>query len=1220
MHENYIDTLIDILKSPLSKDDFEEVMGRAIPVLYTQWNEEGFDNLSSDHYLELLTLLRRKIVGFIKQGELIDNNYINLYFLFREANIHNDEETQNLIQLLEKTYQEYREDQKEKFIFAHLLFVLTFLNGDTQRALRVFLSEHLYFDGVSYDSMNKNGEMLKSFLTSHRIVFEEVSEILAYGLDKENFIHRSPHQRHSAMIWMLRFFWQIDGYMNHNGWRSVIYPKLLDLFHFYLSDNNAIETVMHLHFLMSHLYMNSAQTQEEFRQFNDEVEIKGSEYNRQWGECAGLEKAKFANHGEKTKIALIKDRIVRNSPSKVEFSLLRQLLNNEEFTKAYTITIYTLSIVEKSLDDQTLINELRELGIIVKESATETLNYSSTYQSHLLRALAVREDMQCEGIDIMIAATNNFPEVSFLFSTLSVPTQMYWSHGNFQYDVIGIDQKITHFAIPKDAASKYMSFLVEHSQETNNPLIESARIQTERTKFPSNSFVLGTIGRLIKLNSEQYLESIREIMDRNPQTIYLACGLGDDHTLKEKVKRMGLEDRFYFPGFVDPHLYGHIIDLYLDTFPLPSGESLTEYAEKGKPYLLMIDYDALNDTLRIEHDRFVRIHGKARPFAFSQKDYIEVANYLISNGEALEKVAQYIRAEYVDKKPGSSAYYRQEIENYGAKGFVNLLEQSARKKEKDALLQMARKQEEDKKALFEAGVKKYRSEFEKVVSESTDKNGIDINRMLFTLSTGLLEKRMYLNYFLAEYYFKSKNTEQAKIFVDRAWLFSRFDTNILPLYLQIHESLQDYEAIREAYKRLGMEEAKMRNIANAISYFNQWHYVEAMYRKADIYRYDFDIIDAIERMAEPYRFTHEPVPKKVEGKTKIAFLVFGLSHANSSLIKSNKLYFKHLDMESNRVEIFVIDSKKEVTNRIEAMGHIFEFQRLGCRVHLFEDRVNKVEKLLEISKSIYDFGADILMTGAAMAEMEHAFVIATQPAPKTVGFLLGPPEQFCYPFMDEIVGYSYHPLFDAPVKKSAYQQSTYAKTKSNRSIKYSDLGIPESATVLISSGRHTKFQNADYWKAIVDILIEYSHSYYLVVGIEFDQVSDYIDERIKERIVFLGWVNNPQEYLMVSDIVLDTYPSGGGYTVADAMSLGIPVVVFENDFLKKFNQNDWSVAYELANIPALTVKRGNFSLFKELLSRLIKDEALRADLGQKCKHYFDTYMSDEFYVSHIFDK
>jgi hypothetical protein len=35
------------------------------------------------------------------------------------------------------------------------------------------------------------------------------------------------------------------------------------------------------------------------------------------------------------------------------------------------------------------------------------------------------------------------------------------------------------------------------------------------------------------------------------------------------------------PGWVDAHVYGYCIDLYLNTFPLSGGESIMEHAAKG---------------------------------------------------------------------------------------------------------------------------------------------------------------------------------------------------------------------------------------------------------------------------------------------------------------------------------------------------------------------------------------------------------------------------------------------------------------------------------------------------------------------------------------------------------------------------------------------------------------------------------------------------------------
>ena len=50
---------------------------------------------------------------------------------------------------------------------------------------------------------------------------------------------------------------------------------------------------------------------------------------------------------------------------------------------------------------------------------------------------------------------------------------------------------------------------------------------------------------------------------------------------------MDLLDRFYFVGYVDSALYGHIIDIWLDSFPLEQGESRIEYVAKGGVALVL---------------------------------------------------------------------------------------------------------------------------------------------------------------------------------------------------------------------------------------------------------------------------------------------------------------------------------------------------------------------------------------------------------------------------------------------------------------------------------------------------------------------------------------------------------------------------------------------------------------------------------------------------------
>jgi glycosyltransferase involved in cell wall biosynthesis len=84
------------------------------------------------------------------------------------------------------------------------------------------------------------------------------------------------------------------------------------------------------------------------------------------------------------------------------------------------------------------------------------------------------------------------------------------------------------------------------------------------------------------VNNWEYLSAVAEIMKNNPETVYLACGTGSEEEIKEKVEKLGIADRFYFEGFVDPHVYGYVIDIYLNTFPEPGGLSVLEFIKKAQ--------------------------------------------------------------------------------------------------------------------------------------------------------------------------------------------------------------------------------------------------------------------------------------------------------------------------------------------------------------------------------------------------------------------------------------------------------------------------------------------------------------------------------------------------------------------------------------------------------------------------------------------------------------
>ncbi|MBN2897059.1 MAG: glycosyltransferase family 4 protein [Campylobacterales bacterium] len=670
--------LCGILESGLPREAFEQLLQQQLGFFY----EHHAIMRSADKALFSWTLyaLRAQIVNFVHQGDLIDNNYINLFFLFRGVDLQPDPRIDKLLPILLDAYHGYHEAQKEKYLFAHLIFILRFINGDGEEGLMFFLSEHLFFDGKAYSTMDRDAKQLGDFLGAHEIGFDTVAPAIERALNISAYTVRSEHQRHTLFVWVLGFFWKLSGYENHLLWKEKIYPKLLELFRVYLGDVQHIETVMHLHFLMSHLYLNASQTQEEFEDFNRDVEIPASKYYAAWG-TINLPVLQNMPSRSRKRVALLKDRIVLNAPFKVEASLVWALSEFEVFPAQYELQVYSMAMVEKSLDDAVCIKEFERHGAVVIESAFVSLNLQSSYQSHLGRALAIRHAMQENGIGLLIIASNNMPIGNFLLSTRSVAQQYFWSHGNFVYDVEGIDKRITHirnlnypypyevFDVPMRITSYY------------TPQVDPKKIAAERSRYPQNVTILGTIGRLIKVDHQGYLEAVARIMEKFPNTIYIAAGSGETQGILKKVRELGFESRFFMPGFVDPHVYGAIIEVWLNTFPASGGEALQEYMAKGGIFVQKTE-----DTDYLEHARasletdtkvnvFFKRYGYCEADKLCKGEPLGVHRYAATDEEYVQRVSDFLSDTQL-----CEAYRnlnRQQMEFFNSEmhlsGFIDLL-------------------------------------------------------------------------------------------------------------------------------------------------------------------------------------------------------------------------------------------------------------------------------------------------------------------------------------------------------------------------------------------------------------------------------------------------------------------------------------------------------------------------------------------------------------------
>ncbi len=483
-------------------------------------------------------------------------------------------------------------------------------------------------------------------------------------------------------------------------------------------------------------------------------------------------------------------------------------------------------------------------------------------------------------------------------------------------------------------------------------------------------------------------------------------------------------------------------------------------------------------------------------------------------------------------------------------------------------------------------------------------NAINVDDILPFMGSENLKDRLWFNLKLAEASYNIGNLEQAKVFAKRVWLFSNGDERYLPMFVKIHAACGDIDSIREAHKILGLRKAEIGKISEALRHFNDWQYAYAVHRKTDEYHYDLDVLSRISSLAKPHAFFSEKPLARQNGKIRLAHLMFGLTHANSVIVEISLLFAKYHDASRFDVTFYVPEQSSEIRGNPEALKNIGAIRSCGWNVVMAPSLTSSENSLIELAKSIHDANTDILVTSAALADFRHYFIASLRPAPIVIGLCQGPAPQYIAPDFQWSISWFKILIPDCPVNCSFVNlRLDLPERKLSRTEAKSLFGISEQKLVLMTAGRPAKLQDLDFLKALTDIVSRRDDAYLVIVGLGELPLAlrEEMNPDILDRVKVFGWVKNFIDVLSMADVVVDTYPSGGGVLIKDAAALGTPVVSFKHDYMKTFSQKECSAAEEVIGIPELVLERGEFSALKTVLSNLFTDDVYREKLGELCK-------------------
>jgi tetratricopeptide (TPR) repeat protein len=606
------------------------------------------DELDQNRINALFDALRERVVFFvIQKGLLPPFTLLELFFVFSQhiKSIDNNPLIENQLNVLKMHLTSIEKSSYEYFLINDLIFLLEIFQGECNSGFRNYLTYIMKSDIFEAYKYPEAFEQFNSILKNSKIPAEEMVEYISSMLDAEYFFNNDTEAQSSILIWIMTVIWAEKRFVGSPAFYTLeglfenIMLKALELNNLAL----AIKIYKVAHDILSNLF----HTQEEMAAFNHTFTAPINMYYSHFKESLIVSEA---IEKKKKKIAFVRDRLVNNSPHMIEYSVIKVLMENENFTKNFEVYLYSTGRIEKDLDDEKIIAAYQKLGVIVKTIPKEWY-VRGYYYDPLEKAMMLRNDMVHEHIDIMIGTVASNSDVDFLFTTRTAPHQIYWSHGNFEYDVPNIDRRITHGTVPSGKFS-YSHFSVQRDYSDYKSQSVIAQAESIRSQYGKDTVILGSIGRLVKVDSLEYLEAVAKLLRMNPNAVYLACGSGNIETIKAKLEGFGVEDRFLFVGFVEAKIYVNVLDIYLDTFPHHGGESVREAqmagccvatlhieSEKGSPDLRSVENDALlkqvNYQLEMLDEEWLNNEGfihQVISFASLNTDaYIGIVDYFVKH-------------------------------------------------------------------------------------------------------------------------------------------------------------------------------------------------------------------------------------------------------------------------------------------------------------------------------------------------------------------------------------------------------------------------------------------------------------------------------------------------------------------------------------------------------------------------------------------------------------
>jgi acetyltransferase-like isoleucine patch superfamily enzyme len=335
------------------------------------------------------------------------------------------------------------------------------------------------------------------------------------------------------------------------------------------------------------------------------------------------------------------------------------------------------------------------------------------------------------------------------------------------------------------------------------------------------------------------------------------------------------------------------------------------------------------------------------------------------------------------------------------------------------------------------------------------------------------------------------------------------------------------------------------------------------------------------------KFKHDPPRFTNNKKLKIGYITEGFDFTQAPVKRMLYLSEYH-DKDALDITYF-----SRIAEEDRPGGHenynttITRLSEDGCKVVTSPRFGSPLDRSLWLFDAIRQERIDVLVTYAMYTVPYLHFLCAMKPAPVLVKDCLQQPE------FSDLPDATIHHTRQTMKGDKGYCRllpARYPKPEKYQAFKKYEFNIPDTAPVFASIGRPGKFRQSMFKKAIEELLEYIPDAYFLGIG----SVEPSLDRQIN-----IGVQEHPVDILRdVADVYLDTFPLGGGWTIAESIYSGIPIVMFEAG--ETHNVLETTLP-EVLGIPELTIKRWDIQAWKKKAEALISGNEYRDTIKEQLK-------------------